>query len=90
MNEAIRALVEEGGFTFHGINHNPNLNVSGHPDNAVNPAFRNAILHAQGYEGNLHWDGKDVVGGRREWGERHEKLQRYMQKVRFISHLFYP
>lgn len=83
MNAAIRALVEEGGYTFHGINHNPNLNVSGHPDNAVNPAWRQAILHAQGYEGGLHWDGKDIVGGRKEWGERWERLQSYMQKVRF-------
>lgn len=45
---AIRAGVEEGGYPFHGIAYSPTAEVAGWPgaDSAVNPAWREAALHA--------------------------------------------
>ncbi|KAF1850545.1 FAD-binding domain-containing protein [Cucurbitaria berberidis CBS 394.84] len=76
---AIRHLVEDGDLTFHGMSYSPTLAVAGNPSNAVNPAFRNTVLHAQGYENGAHWDGKAPVRTKRELTERHERLQGYMQ-----------
>lgn len=43
---AIRQVVE-AGYTFHGINMQPSDKIAGYPgNNAVNPAFRNTIMHA--------------------------------------------
>lgn len=44
---AIRAGVEEGGYTFHGIAYSPTADVAGYPgaDSAVNPAWRATSLH---------------------------------------------
>jgi len=43
---SIRQAVE-GGYTFHGINMRPTEQVAGYPgNNAVNPAFRKTIMHA--------------------------------------------
>jgi hypothetical protein len=44
---AIRAAVEEGGYTFHGIAYSPTAEVAGWPgaDSAVNPAWRDTALH---------------------------------------------
>ncbi|KAK4150008.1 hypothetical protein C8A00DRAFT_46504 [Chaetomidium leptoderma] len=43
----IRAAVEEGGYTFHGIGYSPTADVAGWPgvDSAVHPAWRDAALH---------------------------------------------
>ncbi|ORY18534.1 hypothetical protein BCR34DRAFT_473261 [Clohesyomyces aquaticus] len=82
---AIRHFVEAGGYTFHGINHAPTLQAAGYPDNAVNPAFRSVILHAQGYLGDMHWDGQSPVISTAELAEKHERLQRYMQGWRDVT-----
>jgi hypothetical protein len=44
---AIRAGVEEGGYTFHGIAYSPTEAIAGWPgaDSAVNPAWRATALH---------------------------------------------
>jgi len=44
---AIRKSVE-AGYVFHGIPHGPKIEIAGWPgrDNAVNPAWRNAVMHA--------------------------------------------
>ncbi|KAK4206418.1 hypothetical protein QBC37DRAFT_459285 [Rhypophila decipiens] len=44
---SIRAVVEEGGYVFHGIGYSPNLQIAGTPvnNNAVNPAWRSTVLH---------------------------------------------
>ncbi|KAI8965338.1 FAD-binding domain-containing protein [Daldinia sp. FL1419] len=47
--ETQRAIREsiEAGYTFHGIHMKPTEEVAGYPgNNAVNPAFRKAIIHA--------------------------------------------
>lgn len=82
---AIRHLVEDGDLTFHGMNYAPTLAVSGNPSNAVNPAFRTTVLHAQGYENNAHWDGKAPVLSRAEMTARHDRLQSYMQRWRDVT-----
>jgi hypothetical protein len=82
---AIRYLVEDGDLTFHGMNYAPTLAIAGNPDNAVNPAFRTTVLHAQGYEGNAHWDGKAPILSHADLTARHERLQSYMQAWRNIT-----
>ncbi|KXX78112.1 6-hydroxy-D-nicotine oxidase [Madurella mycetomatis] len=44
---SIRAGVEEGGYTFHGIAYSPTAEIAGYPgaDSAVNPAWRETSLH---------------------------------------------
>ncbi|KAG9195234.1 hypothetical protein G6011_00354 [Alternaria panax] len=76
---AIRHVVENGSLTFHGMNYAPTLSVSGNPNNAVNPAFRTTVLHAQAYESNAHWDGKAPMLSHEALTESHERLQGYMQ-----------
>ncbi|KAM7184182.1 hypothetical protein V8F20_012320 [Naviculisporaceae sp. PSN 640] len=46
--DAIRKGVAEGGYTFHGIGYSPSLAIAGTPGNnsAVNPAWRETVLHA--------------------------------------------
>ncbi|KAF3055203.1 putative fad binding domain-containing protein [Daldinia childiae] len=47
---AIRESIE-AGYTFHGIHMKPTEEVAGYPgNNAVNPAFRKAIIHADLYD----------------------------------------
>ena len=76
MNAVIRATVssstspdgsESGGYTFHGQNYAPTLAVSGNPNNAVNLAFRNTVMHAQAYEADATWDTLAPV---RSWEEQ--------------------
>lgn len=44
--DSIRQVIE-AGYTFHGINMKPTEQVAGYPgNNAVNPAFRKTIMHA--------------------------------------------
>jgi hypothetical protein len=87
MNAAIRDAISTsgGGYTFHGMNYGPSLEVSGHPDNAVNPAFRNTLMHAQGYEADAWWDTTSPVVPFPTFKQRHDRLQSYMQKWRDIT-----
>jgi hypothetical protein len=82
---AIRHAVGNGSLTFHGMNYAPTPSVSGSPDNAVNPAFRTTVLHAQAYEPNAHWDGKAPILSHAALTERHERLQGYMQGWRDVT-----
>lgn len=88
LHAAIRDVVEAGGYDFHGQNYSPTRAVAGRlgdPNNAVNPAFRDAIMHAQGYLPNAWWDGTATVVSREEQTAQHDRLQSYMQKWRDIS-----
>ncbi|KAF2639706.1 FAD/FMN-containing isoamyl alcohol oxidase-like protein MreA [Massarina eburnea CBS 473.64] len=85
MNQAIRRFVEEGGYDFHGQNYNPNPSSRLTPPNALHPAFRKAIMHAQGYETNAHWDGVSPVLSYSEQKAHHDRLQGYMQQWRDIT-----
>jgi hypothetical protein len=87
MNAAIREVIDadKGGYTFHGMNYAPTLAVSGRPDNAVNPAFRTTLMHAQAYEGDAWWDTVSSQKTIREQKARHDRLQSYMQKWRDVT-----
>ncbi|KAF2122271.1 hypothetical protein BDV96DRAFT_594175 [Lophiotrema nucula] len=85
MTNAIRSLIEEGGLTFHGINHAPTRNASGNADNAVLPAWRDAVLHAQGFAGDRHWDGTTIQRSFSDEKKEHDHLQKYMQKWRDVT-----
>ncbi|KAE8441326.1 hypothetical protein EG329_005521 [Mollisiaceae sp. DMI_Dod_QoI] len=76
---AIRTFVEEGGYTFHGVNHCPTMDVAGNPDNAVNPAYRRAAMHAQG------WDSGPAIGPVEIQKKNYERFSRYFQPWRDVS-----
>ncbi|KAF2193092.1 FAD binding domain-containing protein [Zopfia rhizophila CBS 207.26] len=85
MNEVLRDFVEGGGYTFHGINYGPTLERAGRPDNAIHPAYRETIMHAEGYDSSAWWDGKAPVKSVANQTRDHQRLQRYMQKWRDIT-----
>jgi hypothetical protein len=87
MHLAIRDMVDadKGGYTFHGMNYGPSLEVSGNPDNAVNPAFRNCLMHAQAYEADAWWDTLSEQKSIAEQKRRHDRLQSYMDKWKAIT-----
>lgn len=87
MHLAIRDMVDvdKGGYTFHGMNYAPTLNVSGNPDNAVNPPFRYTLMHAQAYENDAHWDNLSPQKTIAEQKRRHDRLQSYMDKWKEIT-----
>lgn len=76
---AIQNFVVEGGYTFHSVNHCPTLAVAGNPDNAVNPAYRVAAMHAQG------WDSGPAVGPVDIQKKNYERFSRYFQPWRDVS-----
>lgn len=86
-HEAIRHAVMNGSYTFHGMNYAPLSNLSGleDGDNAVNPAFRTTVLHAQLYESNAHWDGKAPVITHAALTASHNRLQGHMQGWRDVD-----
>ncbi|KAF2472977.1 FAD-binding domain-containing protein [Lindgomyces ingoldianus] len=85
MHAAIRDFVEGGGYTLHGINYSPTLEVAGNPDNAVHPAFRETIMHAEGFDSSAWWDGKTPIASISSQKSQHDRLQSYMQKWRDIT-----
>ncbi|KAI0877409.1 FAD binding domain-containing protein [Hypoxylon argillaceum] len=76
--KAIRNTVE-AGYTFHGINMAPTLNVAGYPGNssAVNPAFRIGVMHADIFEGT-NMRGLSAQGVR----DAHARFNVYMNQIR--------
>ncbi|KAJ6545532.1 hypothetical protein B0H19DRAFT_1075824 [Mycena capillaripes] len=44
--QSIRAAVEDGGYRVTGDSHAPTEEVAGFPNDAVNPAFRETLMHA--------------------------------------------
>ncbi|KAF2010367.1 FAD-binding domain-containing protein [Aaosphaeria arxii CBS 175.79] len=87
MSNSIRHLVETSGgaYEFHGMHYSPTLAAAGHPSNAVHPAFRTTIMHAQAYRPDEWWDGTSPVGTWDARTQRHERLQRYLQTWRDIT-----
>jgi len=85
LNSAIRQVVEEGGYDFHGQVMNPTLAAAGNPNNAVHPAFRTAIMHTQAYDINAWWDTTAPVTSVQEQTARHDRLQSYIQNWRDIT-----
>jgi hypothetical protein len=84
-HEIIRYVVERGNYTFHGMNYAPIASLSGNPSNAVNPAFRTTVLHAQAYKGNEHWDGRAPIISHEQLSAEHERLQRHMGMWRDVT-----
>lgn len=76
---AIKSFVVEGGYTFHGVNHCPTKKVAGNPNNAVNPAYRVAAMHAQG------WDSGPAIGSVATQKKNYERFNRYFQPWRDVS-----
>lgn len=83
---AIRATVEEGGFTFHGVNFWTPRAVAGWPGtrNSIAAHWRGAIMHADVFD-----DGFRALGvGRQtpeQFWERHGRLERVMKRVREVT-----
>jgi hypothetical protein len=76
---AIKNFVVEGGYTFHEVNHCPTMDVAGNPDNAVNPAYRVAAMHAQG------WDSGPAIGPVEVQKKNYERFNKYFQPWRDVS-----
>ncbi|KAF9523813.1 FAD/FMN-containing isoamyl alcohol oxidase-like protein MreA [Crepidotus variabilis] len=75
---AIRAFVEEGGYTFHSVAYTPSDTLAGYPgsSNAVNPAFRVGIMHVTGFDSQL-------AQGDVNWQkQRYERLNSFTQRLR--------
>ncbi|OTA89277.1 hypothetical protein M434DRAFT_79569 [Hypoxylon sp. CO27-5] len=78
-----RALREsvEAGYNFHGIHLKPTEEVAGYPgNNAVNPAFRTAIMHADLFD-NAALRGLSPMA----FKETHARLASTMDKWRAVS-----
>lgn len=80
-SSAIRHAVESANYTVHGMSYTPARNGA---SNAVNPAFRRTVLHAQMYESNAHWDGKAPTLSREQLTAQHRGLQGEMQAWRDV------
>ncbi|KAJ7869713.1 FAD binding domain-containing protein [Mycena olivaceomarginata] len=48
--QSIRAAVEDGGYTVNAIPYAPTEEVAGFPNNSVNPAFRETLMHAIAFD----------------------------------------
>ncbi|KAJ7836501.1 FAD binding domain-containing protein [Mycena leptocephala] len=48
--QSIRAAIEDGGYTVNAIPYSPTEAVSGFPNDAVNPAFRQTAMHAIAFD----------------------------------------
>ncbi|KAJ6526677.1 hypothetical protein B0H19DRAFT_1243433 [Mycena capillaripes] len=48
--QSIRAAVEDGGYTVNAIPYAPTEEVAGFPNDAVNPAFRETLMHAIAFD----------------------------------------
>ncbi|KAH9880299.1 hypothetical protein IAQ61_000588 [Plenodomus lingam] len=81
---AIRTLVASN-LTFHGMSYCPLSSLSPFTANAVNPAFRTTLLHAQAYFPTAHWDGAAPLLSRAELTAQHGVLQAAVQQWRDVS-----
>ncbi|KAJ7898513.1 FAD binding domain-containing protein [Mycena olivaceomarginata] len=48
--QSIRTAVEDGGYTVNAIPYAPTEEVAGFPNNSVNPAFRETLMHAIAFD----------------------------------------
>lgn len=76
---AIQSFVQEGGYIFQGINYTPTLEVAGWPNNSVNPAFRDTIMHANAFSTTIA-EGT-VEKQRGDW----ERFDGYVQRWRELT-----
>jgi hypothetical protein len=77
---AVRETVE-AGYTFHGIHMSPTAKVAGYPgNNAVNPAFRNGLMHADSYNTLM------VRGASpQRFKDAYARHNSYMDKIRTVT-----
>jgi hypothetical protein len=80
MAAAIRRAVAEGGYLFRGRNIAPSLASAGDPGKsaAVNPAFRNSVMHATVFV-------QESIAGNTtppEWFNLHDRLDGFMNVIR--------
>ncbi|KAF2473186.1 FAD/FMN-containing isoamyl alcohol oxidase-like protein MreA [Lindgomyces ingoldianus] len=80
---AIRSFVEEGGYAFHSVDFTPTKEIAGYPgsNSAVNPAFREGILHATGFDTGSY--GPDASPAQQI--ANHKRLNEYIEKWREAS-----
>lgn len=76
--KAIRAFIEEGGYSFHSVDYHPSLETAGYPGSysAVNPHLRTAIMHATGFDTQSY--GPSASPEQQIAG--HARLRRYAQR----------
>ncbi|KAH9427314.1 hypothetical protein MCOR02_012220 [Pyricularia oryzae] len=75
------SVVEEGGYTFHGIHQTPKPAVAGWPGktSGVNPAFRLTQMHAEIF------DRSSVDGTPAQWMQGWSRLNQYTQRIRDVT-----
>ncbi|KAF1993953.1 FAD/FMN-containing isoamyl alcohol oxidase-like protein MreA [Amniculicola lignicola CBS 123094] len=80
---SIRSFVEDGGYSFHSVDFTPTPNIAGYPgtNSAANPAFREGILHATGFD--TQSSGPEVSPAQQI--ANHKRLNEYLEKWRAAS-----
>jgi len=80
---SIRSFVEDGGYRFHSVNFAPTYETAGYPgsDSAVNPALRNAVMHATGFDTASY--GPAMAD--EQWKSAHARHDSFTQKWRDAS-----
>jgi len=80
---AIREFVEVGGYTFHGINYSPTVDVAGWPGNtsSINPHFRRTVTHAEAYDS----ENANKITSKAEMKARHDRFNEFFQPWRDLS-----
>ncbi|KAK3938316.1 hypothetical protein QBC46DRAFT_441054 [Diplogelasinospora grovesii] len=76
--QAVRETVEQGGYTFHGLNMAPTAKAAGYPPPAgLNPIWRRVVMHADVFDtvnmGTATPEEAEVA---------HERLDTFMAKIR--------
>ncbi|KAF2818953.1 FAD/FMN-containing isoamyl alcohol oxidase-like protein MreA [Ophiobolus disseminans] len=79
----IRSFVEDGGYSFHSVDFTPTYETAGYPgsNSAVNPALRNAAMHATGFD-TLSY-GPEATD--EQWKTSHARHDSFIQKWRDAS-----
>ncbi|KAH7077623.1 FAD/FMN-containing isoamyl alcohol oxidase-like protein MreA [Paraphoma chrysanthemicola] len=81
--DSIRSFVEEGGYGFHSVDFAPTYETAGYPgrDSAINPALRNGLMHATGFDTTQYGPGLSDA----EWKSSHTRHDSFIQKWRDAS-----
>ncbi|KAH4071961.1 hypothetical protein HBI24_061240 [Parastagonospora nodorum] len=81
--DSIRTFVEEGGYSFHSVDFAATYETASYPgsNSAVNPALRNAVMHATGFDNKPYT--RELSD--EEWKASHARLDSYIQKWRDAS-----
>lgn len=80
---AVRAFVEEGGYSLHSVDYHASLATAGYPgaNSAVNPHLRAAIMHATGFDTSSY--GPETTPEQQI--SSHARLNAYANKLREAS-----